>query len=103
MSTCSSSASKIFFSESGNYTNDIIQVIIEKLSFDSLLLCLLAAVVTLVVYWYFLGNRHQLRRRDLEYRLAGAQQEVRDLEDKLVSMEQETVCDENKHVRIWLV
>eukprot|EP01036_Dinobryon_divergens_P025925 gene25925-34520_t len=57
---------------------------------------ILAAIITLVLYWAWFGKRHSRRRRDLEKKLGQAQRTVRDLEEKLLSLEQNDLRMSNK-------
>ena len=45
------------------------------------------ANITLLSYWFWLGNSHSRKRLELEKKLAQAQKTVRNLEEKLLGLE----------------
>mmetsp|Transcript_15267 Transcript_15267/g.22981 ORF Transcript_15267/g.22981 Transcript_15267/m.22981 type:complete len:542 (-) Transcript_15267:170-1795(-) len=71
---------------------------------EQILLSFTAIVVTLFSYWYWLGRKHLRNRKELEVKLNKAQQIVRDLEEKLLSLESSDLhtINEGKEIRIWM-
>lgn len=55
---------------------------------ESAALIVTAATATLFAYWWFLGKRHSDQREDLMQQLNLAKENVRELEDKLTSLEE---------------
>ena len=72
-----------------------------------------AGVATLFCYWYFLGKQHHDQRVNLIHQLNDAKSNVRELEDKLLMLEDElskaehesslvVKPEEVKQIRIWM-
>eukprot|EP01031_Cornospumella_fuschlensis_P038654 gene38654-46989_t len=61
-----------------------------------------AAGVAYWVYWNLYGRPSSRKRKDLERLLEQAQHTVRDLEDKLLSLEQDEQKEGRKEIRIWM-
>jgi ethanolamine-phosphate cytidylyltransferase len=72
---------------------------------EKVFLCTAAAVLTLLMYYVWFGKSHSQRRKVLEKKLSQAQKTVRELEDKINSLDLsniDTITKTGKEVRIFM-
>ncbi len=71
------------------------------------MLCSSVVCGTLFTYWYWFGDRHRRHRKDLIKQLSQASKVVKDLEEKLLSLEAldldaSSGGEGRKEIRVWM-
>lgn len=87
--------------------SDIIERAKPKYPLYTLLWFTSTAGLSYYIYWQFYGNPCREKREDLEKKLTQAEKQVRDLERKLLSLEQtdiqtKTTNEPKREIRIWM-
>lgn len=74
----------------------------KNITLETVGFCAAVAGATLVGYYFWFGKRHSQKRQDLEKQLLEAQQAVRDLEEKLLTVKETDIQKSGKEIRIWM-